>query len=188
MDRKLGPTNCPPPLILTRRTVASVTVAYTAAWIFSQRILIHLNGTFNIRSLLKGEVNGTFWLDSATARRAAATFPTKTVTVAVGSTSVEGLSQEVSTRLRSAQHQTGLVSRSYCQRLQGTLQSSSGGFLDSYITIEINTQDSSTEGTPSEGSVRPAENEDSLDKKPDCETGEVPYKPSEGPLMTTRRF
>jgi len=156
-----------------------VTVAYTASWIFSQRILINLHSTLNIPFPSNGEADQTLWPESATERRAAATFPTHTVTTAAGGTSVEALSQEVSARLKSARDQTGSVSRSYCQRLQGTLQSSSGGYLDSYITIEVTPQDSSVESEiekmPSEGLVHPVGNEDSLDRKPDCELGKLPY-------------
>ena len=161
-----------------------MTVAYTAAWIFSQRILINLNGMSDIPFLLDWEANHTIWLDSAMKKRAAATFPTKTDTVMTGSTSVEALSQQISTRLRSAQLQTGLISRTYSQRLQGTLQSSSGGYLDSYITIEIKTQDPVTEGMSDSGMLN-AGDKDTSGGGPDCETG---HKPSEGPLMTTRRF
>lgn len=171
-------TSCQSPLNLTWRVVASVTVAYTASWIFSQRILINLNGTLDIPFRLNGEVDHPLWLESATKRRVAATLSARRVTVATGSTSIEALSQEVSSRLKSAQDQTGLASRSYCQRLQGTLQSSSGGYLDSCITIEITPQDPLAEGTdekvPSEGPVRIVENEDSLDRKSDCEMGNVP--------------
>lgn len=167
-----------------------MTVAYTAAWIFSQRILISINGSFNLYFQLSGKVNHTLWLDSVMEKRAAATFPTETETDAVGTTSIEELSQEVSTRLRSAQHQAGLISRSYCHRVQGTLQNSSGGFLDSHITIEIKPQDSegTSKGTPSKGSVNPIGNEDSLGSMPDCEKTKAPYERPEGPLMTTRRF
>ena len=122
-------------------------------------------------------------------KRAAATFPTGTTTEA-GTTSIEELSQEISSRLRSAQHQTGLISRSYCHRLQGTLQSSSGGFLDSHITIEIKPQDPSSEGsskeTPSKGFAYPVR--DPLVSMPDCETANAPYERPEEPFVTTRKF
>jgi len=121
-------------------------------------------------------------------KRATATFPTKTVTVVVGDTSAEALSQEVTTRLRSAQHQTGPTIRSYRQRLEGTIQSSSGGYLDSFITLDIKPQGSSAgdegEGTSNEESMHPARNED----PPDRTDHEMGRRPPEGPLMTTRRF
>jgi len=112
------------------------------------------------------------------------------MTVSTGSTSAEALSQEVTTRLRSAQLDTGLISRSYPQQLQGTIESSSGGYLDSFITIDIKPHDpEETEGTSrgmlSGGSGYPAGDKDPLKRAGDCETG---HTPSEGPLMTTRKF
>ena len=124
------------------------------------------------------------------AKRTAATFPTKTVTVSKGNTSAEALSQEVTTRLRSAHLDTDLISGSYPQQLQGTIKSSSGGYLDSFITIDIKPHDpDTTEGTseeiPNGGSARPAGDKDPLERVGGCEVG---HKPPEGPLMTTRRF
>jgi len=129
-------------------------------------------------------------LDAALTKRAAATFPTKTVTVSTGKASAEALSQEVTTRLRSAQLDTGLISRSYPQQLQGTIESSSGGYLDSLITIDIKPHDpdeaeGTSEGMLSGGSTHPAGDTDPLKRAGDCEMG---HKPSEGPLMTTRKF
>ena len=122
-------------------------------------------------------------------KRAAATFPTQTVTVVVGATSAEALSREVSARLRSARLETGATTRSYRQRLEGTIQSSSGGYLDSFITLDIKPRDPSAEGmgeeTPDEGPAHPTRDGDPLEGTADCEMGR---KPPEGPLMTTRRF
>jgi len=173
-------------MILTRRAVASVGVAYTASWILGQRILINLNGMFKVRFPLNREANHLLRLDSAMEKRATATFPTQTVTVIVGDTSAEALSQEVSTRLRSARHQTGPTMRSYRQRLEGTIQSSSGGYLDSFITLDIKPHDSSAsgegEGTLNEESMHPARSGGPPDRISDHEMGR--------PLvhMDTRRF
>ena len=161
-------------------------IAYTATWILGQRILINLHGTPNVRSLLDREANHLFLLDSAMEKRAAATFPTQTVTVVSGDTSAEALSREVSTRLRSARHQTGPTIRSYRQQLEGTAQSSSGGYLDSFITLDIKPQDPSAgggtgEGTLNEGSVHPA-------RIGDPSGGTASRRPPEGLLMATRRF
>ena len=169
-----------------------MTVAYTGAWIFSQRILININGTPEAPSPPYWKIHLALRLDTAAAKRAAATFPTKTVTVSTGNTSAEALSQEITTRLMSAQQQTGLVSGSYTEQLQGTIQSSSGGYLDSFITIDIKPHgphdpqsEDTGEGMLSGASTRPAGDEDPLKKVADCEMG---HKPSEGPLMTTRKF
>ena len=164
-------------------------VAYTATWILGQRILINLHGALDVRFLLDRGANHVLRLDSAMEKRATATFPTQTVTVVVGDTSAEALSQEVSTRLRSARHQTGPTIRSYRQRLEGTIQSSSGGYLDSFITLDIKPQESSAggegEGTLDEGSMHPARSGGPPNRITDREAGR---QPSEGPLMTTRRF
>lgn len=167
-----------------------MTVAYTGAWIFSQRILININGTANVPFLSDREVYHAFRIEAAAAKRAAATFPTKAMAVSTGNTSAEALSQEITTRLRSAQLDTGLISRSYPQQVQGTIESSSGGYLDSFITIDIKPHDpGETEGTSggmlSGGSSHPTKDQDPLKKMGDCEMG---FKPSEGPLMTTRKF
>ncbi|KAF9653300.1 hypothetical protein BDM02DRAFT_3182843 [Thelephora ganbajun] len=169
----------------------SVAVAYTAAWIFSQRILISLSGALHIPFALDRGIDHVLWLDSVMRRRAAVRVPTRTVTVTGGTTSVEGTSREVITRLRSTQRQTESVSRSDYQAVRGTVQSSSGGFLDSCITIEITPQDSpeSSRGdVPSHGPAHPDGNEDPPDRTPDYEMARISYKPSEGPFMTTRRF
>ena len=164
-------------------------IAYTAYWVLGQRILINLNGTLDVRFPLKSDADRLLWLDSVTEKREAATFPTKTVTVVIGDTTAEALSREVSARLRAARHETGATTRSYRQRLEGTVQSSSGGYLDSFITLDIKPQGPSTggidEGTPNEEPANPTRNEDPLGKMVDCEIGR---KPAEGPLMTTRRF
>lgn len=187
MDRKFKLTSCQSPIILTRRAVASVGVAYTASWILGQRILINLNGMFNARFPSSREANHLLRLDSATEKRETTTFPTQTVTVVVGDTSTEVPGQEVSARLRSARLQTGPTIQSYRQWLEGTTQSSSGGYLDSFITLHIKPQDSSAGGegerTPNEESMHPASG-GPPDRITDHETGRGP---SEGPLMTTRR-
>jgi len=166
-----------------------VVVAYTASWILGQRILINLNGTLNVPFPLNTDANHLLRSDSAAEKRETTTFPTQTMTVVVGDTSVEALSQEVSARLRSARNQTGPATRSYRQRLEGTIQSSSGGYLDSFITLDIKPQDPSAgdmgEGTENGESTHPARNDGPLDKTADCEIGR---KPSEGPLMATRKF
>jgi len=166
-----------------------VTVAYAGAWIFSQRILININGMPNVAFLSGRKVHHALGLDTAAAKRAAATFPTKTVTTSTGNTSAEALSNEVTTRLRSAQQQAGLISGSYIEQLQGTIQSSSGGYLDSFITIDIKPHDPESEGTSegmfSGGSGPPVGVEDPPKRAVDCEMG---HKPSEGPLMATRKF
>ena len=163
-------------------------VAYTATWILGQRILINLNGTPNVRFLSDREANHLLRLDSAMEKRATATFPTQTVTVVVGDTPAEALSQEVSTRLRSARHQTGPTIRSYRQRLEGTIQSS-GGYLDSFITLDIKPQDSSSGGGTSEGlnevPTHPARSGYPPGRPADYEAGR---EPSEGLLMATRKF
>lgn len=109
-------------------------------------------------------------------KRAAATFPTETDTEAAEKTSIEALSEEVGAQLRSAQHRAGLFTGSYYHRVQGTLRDSSGGILDSHITIEIKPQDSSAE---SEGSAYPVRNEGTFNGGPDYEAAKVPYGRSE---------
>ena len=126
---------------------------------------------------------------------------TRTVTVSV-SNSAEELSMEVNSRLRSAQHQSGLSSRNqgnrYRQRIQGTIQSSSGEFLDSFIEIDIGPQspvkspsDEANQSGPSR-ERHGRDDEDSLfDMATDSGIGtnhNPPPRRDEGPLMTTRRF
>ena len=135
------------------------------------------------RLSLNGGVTHILRLDSATEKRETATFPTQTVTVVVGDTTTEALSREVSARLRSARHQTGPTIRSYRQRLEGTIQSSSGGYLDSFITLDIKPQDSPAggtgEGTLNEESMYPARSGGPPGRAADHE---MVRGPSEGPL------
>ena len=116
-------------------------------------------------------------------KRATGTFPTKTVTVVIGDTTAEALSREVGARLRAARNETGATTRSYRQRLEATVQSSSGGYLDSFITLDIKSQDPST-GSMGEGTSN---------GEPMCPTRsggdrEIGPGPTGGLLMATQRF
>ena len=137
--------------------------------------------------------------DSALEKRDG-TDKTRTVTVSV---SAEELSMEVSSRLRSAQRQSGLSSRNpgqrYRQRVHGTIQSSSGEFLDSFIDIDIvprppvkNPSDEANQSGPSRENHDRGGDDDSLFDLPTDSGIDTHHNPfprrDEGPLMTTRRF
>ena len=126
---------------------------------------------------------------------------TRTVTVSA-SNSAEELSMEVSSRIRSAQRQSGLSSRNpghrYRQRVQGTIQSSSGEFLDSFIEIDIGPQspvkspsDEANQSGPSREHHGQGDDDSIFDLGTDSGIGtnhRPPPRRNEGPLMTTRRF
>jgi len=126
---------------------------------------------------------------------------TRTVTVSV-SNSAEELSMEVSSRIHSAQHQSGLSSRNpghrYRQRVQGTIQSSSGEYLDSFIEIDIGPQspvkspsDEANQSGPSRERHDRGDEDSLFDMATDSgiDTNHNPPRHrDEGPLMTTRRF
>lgn len=109
---------------------------------------------------------------------------------------------EVGSRIRSAQQQSGLGSRHpgqrFRQRVHGTVQSSSGEFLDSVIEIDIGprspAKDPSDEADQS-GPSRERHDHGDEDSLFDLATdsgigaGHTPFpRRNEGPLMTTRRF
>lgn len=140
--------------------------------------------------------------DSASGRRDGTTNQTRTVTVSVSNNSVEELSMEVNSRIRSAQGQSELSSRNpghrYRQRIQGTIQSSSGEFLDSFIEIDIgpqppakNPSDEANESGPSRERHDHGDDDSLFGVTTDSGIGtnhnSFPRR-NEGPLMTTRRF
>ena len=139
--------------------------------------------------------------DSALGKRDSSTDRTRTVTVSV-SNSAEELGMEVSSRIRSAQQQSGLSSRNpgqrYRQRVQGTVQSSSGEFLDSVIEIDIGPRtpakspsDGANQSGPSRGRHDHGDDDSLFDLTTDSGIGTNPNsfpRRNEGPLMTTRRF
>lgn len=153
---------------------------------------------------LFGDLSDLFdsFADSASEKRDGTT--NRTVTVSVPN-SAEELDMETSSRVRSAQEQGGPSPRNsgqrFRQRVHGTVQSSSGEFLDSVIEIDIRprppVKDPSDEANQS-GPSRERhdddddDDEDSLfDLRTDSGIGtninSVPRR-NEGPLMTTRRF
>ena len=105
---------------------------------------------------------------------------------------------EVSSRIRSAQQQSELGSRNsgqrYRGRVRGTVQSTSGEFLDSFIDIDVGpAKTTSDEANKSEPSREHEEHDD--DSLFDFPTNSGiganlnPYpRRNEGPLMTTRRY
>lgn len=106
---------------------------------------------------------------------------------------------EVSSRIRAAQRQSELGSRDsgprYRGRVRGTVQSTSGEFLDSVIDIDVgpvkSTSDEANKSGPS-GERREHGDDDSLfDFPTDSGIGANPTsfpRRNEGPLMTTRRY
>jgi hypothetical protein len=103
----------------------------------------------------------------------------------------------VTSRIRSAQQQSGLSSRNpgqrYRQRVHGTVQSSSGEFLDSVIEIDIGppAKDPSEEANQSGTTRERRGDEESFDLRTDSGIGtnhNPPPRRNDGPLMTTRRF
>ena len=176
----------------------SVVVAYTSAWILSQRILINLNGTQFLFGGLDDLINN--FADSASEKRDGTTNRTRTVTV---SHSAEELGMEVVSRIRSAQEQNEPDPRHpgqrYRGRVQGTVQNTSGEFLDSVIEIDVGPRVPATKSPSDEanqsGPSRERHDhgdEDSLfDLTTDSGIGtnlnSLPPR-NENPLMTTRRF
>ena len=139
--------------------------------------------------------------DSASEKRDSTTNRTRTVTVSV-SNSAEELGMEVTSRIRSAQGQTELSSRNpgqrYRQRVRGTVQNTSGEFLDSVIEIDIGPR--STVKSPSDGANQSGPSRERNDHGDDDSFFDLttdsgigtnrnqPPRQNEGPLMTTRRF
>ena len=154
--------------------------------------------------LLFRGLGGVFdcFADSASEKRDGTTNRTRTVTVSVSNDSAEELSMEVTSRIRSAQRQSGLGSRNpgqrYRQRVQGTIQSSSGEFLDSVIEIDIGPRpsvkspsDEANRSGPSREHHDRADDDSLFDLTTDSGIGtnHTPFpRRNEGPLMTTRRF
>lgn len=124
---------------------------------------------------------------------------TRTITVSA-SHSAEELSMEVRSRIHSAQQQSGLSSRNpghrYRQRVHGTVQSSSGEFLDSVIEIDIgpsvkSPSDEANQSGPSREHHDRSDDDSLFDLPTDSGIGTNPNpfpRRNEGPLMTTRRF
>jgi len=151
--------------------------------------------------LLFGGLGFYSFAESASEKREGTMNRTRTVTVSV-SNSAEELGMEVSSRIRSAQHQSGLSSRNseqrYRQRVRGTVQSSSGEYLDSVIEIDIgprstvkNPSDEANQSGPSRERHDHADDDSLFDLTTDNGVGtnqnSFPRR-NEGPLMTTRRF
>lgn len=137
-------------------------------------------------------------IDSASENRNNTTNRTRTVTVSV-SHSAEELGMEASSRIPPAQQQSEPSPRNSGQRhrgrVRGTVQSTSGEFLDSFIEIDVGpvktTSDGANSGGPS-GERQDHGDDDSLfDFPTDSGIGaNIPPFPrrNEGPLMTTRRY
>jgi len=163
----------------------------------------HINQPEWCAALLFGGLSGVFdsFAESASEKRDGTTNRTRSVTVSV-SNSAEELGMEVSSRIRSAQQQSGLSSRHsgqhYRQRVRGTVQSSSGEFLDSVIEIDIgprspvkNPSDEANLSGPSRERHDHGDDDSLFDLTTDNGVGtnqnSFPRR-NEGPLMTTRRF
>ena len=105
---------------------------------------------------------------------------------------------EVGSRIRSAQQQSELGSRNsgqrYRGRVRGTVQSTSGEFLDSVIDIDVGpvkgTSDEANNSGPSQ-EHRDHDDDSLFDFPTDSGIGANPVsfpRRNEGPLMTTRRY
>lgn len=109
---------------------------------------------------------------------------------------------EVTSRIRSVQEQAGLSSRNpgqrYRQRVRGTVQSTSGEFLDSVIEVDIGPRsaikspsDEANQSGPSRECNDHGDDDSFFDLTTDSGIGanrnQFPRR-NEGPLMTTRRF
>lgn len=171
-------------------------VAYTSAWILSQRILINLDGTRFLFGGLGDLIND--FADSASEKRDGTTNRTRTVTVSA-SHSAEELGMEVVSRIRSAQEHSEPNLRHpgqrYRGRVQGTVQSTSGEFLDSVIEIDVGPRvpakshsDEANQSGPSRERHDHGEEDSLFDLTTDSGIGANPNPRNEGPLMTTRRF
>ena len=107
---------------------------------------------------------------------------------------------EVSSRIRSVQQQSELRSQDseqrYRGRVRGTVQSTSGEFLDSVIEIDIGPVKRTSDEANRSGPSRERQDhgdDDSLSDFPtdsgiDTNRASFPRRRNEGPLMTTRRY
>ena len=106
---------------------------------------------------------------------------------------------EVSSRIRSAQQQSELGSQRpgqrYRGRVRGTVQSTSGEFLDSVIEIDVgpakSTSDEANKSGPSQERQDHGDDDSLFDFPTDSGIGANPTsfpRRNEGPLMTTRRY